>query len=238
MHTLLAPFSLEQLPVLLRGQPELINTWIGQWNLRRVLFHLLVIVVGAALFGLAVGWWRAPQQALFTAVKLPLIILLTTVGNALINGMLAPLFGLNLGFRQSLLAILLSFSIAATILGAFSPMMLFLVWNAPLLAGGPVRSDTYSLILLVQVAIIAFAGIVANLRLAQLLQRLSRSAAAARNVLLAWLGVNLFLGSQLSWMLRPFVGSPGLPLEFLRADALHGNFYEAVFRSLEHLLLN
>jgi len=46
----------------------------------------------------------------------------------------------------------------------------------------------------------------------------------------------LFLGSQLSWILRPFIGAPGLPVQFIRADALHGNFYEAVFRALGHLL--
>jgi len=57
----------------------------------------------------------------------------------------------------------------------------------------------------------------------------------AGRVLLAWLVGNLFLGSQLSWMLRPFIGSPGLRVEFLRSDAFSGNFYEAVFRSSLHL---
>ena len=42
-----------------------------------------------------------------------LIILLTALGNALLNAMLAPLLGLNISLRQSLLAILMSFAIAA-----------------------------------------------------------------------------------------------------------------------------
>ena len=46
---------------------------------------------------------------------------------------------------------------------------------------------------------------------------------------------NLLLGSQLSWLLRPFVGSPGLPIEFIRKEAFHGNFFEAVLRAAKHL---
>ena len=53
--------------------------------------------------------------------------------------------------------------------------------------------------------------------------------------LLSWLGGNLLLGSQISWILRPFIGSPGLPVQFLRADPLRGNFFEAVWNSV-HLL--
>jgi hypothetical protein len=37
-------------------------------------------------------------------------------------------------------------------------------------------------------------------------------------------------------LLRPFVGSPGLPVEFLRSTAFHGNFYETVFFALKNLL--
>jgi hypothetical protein len=93
---------------------------------------------------------------------------------------------------------------------------------------GPV----YNLIKLTHVAAIAFAGTAGNVRLLQLLTRLAGSRAVAFRVLLAWLGGNLFLGSQLSWILRPFIGSPVLPVEFLRATALHGNFYESVLGSV------
>ncbi|HEY2951117.1 MAG TPA: hypothetical protein VGK40_00965 [Verrucomicrobiae bacterium] len=99
--------GLGQIPVLLRGEPEAINEWIQRWNAKRVLLYVAVIIIGAALFGAAVGCWRSNLQALYAAIKFPLIILLTTLGNALLNAMLAPLLGLNLGLRQSLLAFLL-----------------------------------------------------------------------------------------------------------------------------------
>ena len=70
-------FDARELPVLLRGEPEPINEWIQRWNTRRVLLYVGVIILGAALFGAAVGGWRSPLQALYAAIKFPLIILLT-----------------------------------------------------------------------------------------------------------------------------------------------------------------
>jgi hypothetical protein len=178
------------------------------------------------------------MQALYVAIKFPLIILLTAIGNALLNAVLAPLLGLNIGFCQSFLAILLSFTIAAAILGSFSPLVVFMIWNAPPMSSNlAVFGRPYSFIMLAHVTVIAFAGIVGNLRLVQLLRQLSGSARIARRVLLAWLAGNLFLGSQLSWILRPFIGAPGLPVAFSRGHAaFEGNFYEAVFYALRHLL--
>ena len=220
--------QMDAVPVLLRGEPEPINEWVRQWENRRVLFYAGMIGMGAGLFGLAVGWWHAPRQAVYTAVKLPFLLLLTAAGNALLNGMLAPLLGLDLRFRQSFQAILMSFAIAAVVLGSFSPLVFFVLWNTPSIttAGG---GSAYSVLLLSQTGVIAFAGVAANLRLIQLLARLSGSARVAKRLLFSWLAGNLLLGSQLAWILRPFVGSPGLPVEFLRPNAFQGNFYETVF---------
>jgi len=224
-----------EIATLLRGEVAIIAGWLEQWNARRFLLHVGIIIVGAGLYGAAMGWWRDPQQALFVAIKFPLIILLTTMGNALINAMLAPLLGLNIPFRQSFSAIVMSFTIAAAILGAFSPLIAFMVWNAPPMSSQAVSIPAYNLIKLTHVAIITFAGATGNARLFQLLVRLGGSRAVAFRVLFAWLAGNLFLGSQLSWILRPFIGVPALPVEFLRTGALHGNFYENVFRSLQQI---
>ncbi len=238
MHAQSYKFNPGEIGVLLRGELDSIAAWMEEWSARRLAFHVGIIVMGAGLYGAAMGWWRDPQQALYVAIKFPLIILLTTMGNALINGMLAPLLGLNIPFRQSFPAILMSFTIAAAILGAFSPLMAFAVWNAPPISPETIHGATYNFIKLANVAVIAFAGMTGNTRLFQLLARLGGNRAVACRVLFAWLSVNLFLGSQLSWILRPFIGSPDLPVEFFRATALHGNFYESVFESLQQIFTN
>lgn len=218
---------------LLRGETEVIATWSERWVAGRFILHLAVIILGAGLYGATMGWWRGPQQALFVAIKFPLIILMVTAGNALLNGLLAPLLGLNIRFYQSFSAIVMSFTVTSAILGAFSPIIAFLVWNAP---GMGVAGSTYNVILLAHVAVIALAGTTGNIRLLQLLLSMSAHRAAALRVLAAWLTGNLFLGSQLTWILRPFIGSPGLPVQFLRPNAFQGNFYEAVFRAIHHLI--
>src|ERR1700722_10051431 len=90
-----------EISALLRGEIETISTWSHSWVPRRFALQVAVIILGAGLYGAAMGWWRAPQQALYVAIKFPLIILLVTGGNTLINGMLAPLLGLDIRFRQS-----------------------------------------------------------------------------------------------------------------------------------------
>src|SRR5437660_4696775 len=152
--------------VLLRGEPGPIGAWTDRWEARRLAICVSVIVTGAGLYGAAMGYWRAPQQALYVAIKFPLIILLTTLGNALLNSMLAPLLGLNISLRQTFLAILFSFTIASAILGAFSPLVAFMVWNTPPMVSDPaLLGGAYAFVKLTHVGLIAFAGIVANLRL-------------------------------------------------------------------------
>jgi len=225
-----------ELGTLLSGEANALANWTGQFESRRIAFHVVVILLGSGLYGAAMGCWRDPLQALYVGIKFPLIILLTTLGNALLNAMLAPLLGLNISLRQSLLAVLMSFAITAAMLGAFSPLMAFFVWNAPPMTPDVKSTATYGLIKLTHVVVIAFAGIAGNVRLFQLLTQLGGSKTVARRVLTAWLAVNLFLGSQLTWIARPFIGAPQLPVVFLRERALQGNFYENVLHTFTGLL--
>ena len=221
---------------LLHGEVESLESWSTHWDSRRILSHIAIIIVGAGLYGAAMGWWRDPLQALYTAIKFPLIILLTASANAMLNAMLAPLLGLNIPFRQSFLAILMSFTIAGAILGSFAPLVAFVIWNSPPMTPNPWESTgPYSFILLTFVVIIAFAGITANLRLMQLLVHLGRRRDVAFRVLFAWLAGNLFFGTQLSWILRPFIGAPGLPVQFLRHEPFKGSFYETIFHLVVRL---
>jgi hypothetical protein len=229
--------DVRQISALLRGEPQLISAWVRRWSLNRMLLYIALIFVGAGCYGAALGSWRDPLQSCYTALKFPLVILLTTVGNGLLNGMLAPLLGLNIGLRQSALIIFMSFTIASAILGSFSPLVLFMVWNTPPVSAlsGSV-SLAYSFMQLAAVAVIAFAGVVGNLRLVPLLRELSGSSAIAYKVLFAWLAGNLLLGSQICWILRPFIGNPDIPVEFLAQHPLQSNFFESVAQATRHLL--
>ena len=225
---------IERVKALLRGEPEGLANWLAAPDLRSVAGCIIIILLGSGLYGFTLGLWRAPLQSLYTAIKFPALIFLTCGGNALLNGMLAQILGAGLSFKQTSLAILMSFAIAAIILGGFSPITLFIWYNAPPLASENAALG-HSLMLLAHVCAIAFAGVMANRRLFDLLRKVAGDARTARVVLLSWLAGNLFLGAQLAWNLRPFIGHPSLAVQFLRDEPLRGNFYEHVWYAYRNL---
>jgi len=220
---------------LCRGKPELLAVWLSPDNANKVAVCLFWIMAGGGLYGAAIGLWRAPLQSLYVLLKLPLLIFLTTLGNALLNGMLAQILGAKISFRQSALAILMSFALAAIILGSLAPLALMLIYNSPPM-GTEYAEVAHHLIILFNVAAIALAGVSANLSLLRLLAFITNSDKLARTILFSWLAVNLLMGGQLAWIMRPFIGTPDWPVEFFRAKALDGNFFEALLISARQLM--
>ncbi|HYF34617.1 MAG TPA: hypothetical protein VD994_04950 [Prosthecobacter sp.] len=221
-----------RLKTLAKANPAPLAAWLRQpLALRSVMPLLLCVCVGGGAYGFSIGLWRAPLQGVFVAVKMPCLIFLTLFVNGLLNGLLAALLGSGLSFRQTLMACLMSFAIFGLIVGSLSPIAIAMALDAPP-PGAVEAARWYRVILLTHTAIIAFAGVVANGKLLRLLQDFAGSSAAGWRVLLAWLAGNLFVGAQLSYNLRPFFGNPELPVQFVRPDPFHGNFYEAVWTLL------
>jgi hypothetical protein len=222
----------------LRAEATTLHTWAKESTTALAWFCVGAVVVGAGAYGAAMGSWREPVQALYTGIKLPLAILLTTTGNGLLNGMLAPLLGLNVTFRQSVALVLFGFAITALILGALSPVALFLVWNTPPLnAGTQLTSPEYGFLQLMLAGFVGLAGITGCVRLWPLLREWAGQSGVAGRVLLAWLSTNLFLGSQVCWMLRPFIWDPAGPPRFIGQEYLRGSFFETVFHAALRLLI-
>jgi len=235
--------NLDRLPsvgieLFLRSEAGVLHQWTIRKPLATGWFCVASIIVGAGLYGAAIGSWRDGWQALFTGIKLPLVILLTTLGNGLLNGMLAPLLGLNIPFRQTFVLVLLSFGIASLVLAGLSPMVWFVVWNTPPLGvKTSLSSPEYGFLQLALASITAFAGIVGNVKLLPLLKNGTKNQVVALRVLLAWLATNLFLGSQIAWVLRPFIWDPAGPVEFMGRQYFHGSFYETIFEAAQRLIL-
>ena len=116
-----APDSMpRRLLTLCRGDSDKMASWLDERDPRWPLACAMTIVCGCALYGAAVGLWRGPLQAVYTGVKMPLLIFLTCGGNAFLNGLLAQVFGSGLNFRQTWLAILMSYTVFRAFLHLFS----------------------------------------------------------------------------------------------------------------------
>jgi hypothetical protein len=57
-----------------------------------------------------------------------------------------------------------------------------------------------------------------------------------RVMLRVWLGTYAFVGIQMGWVLRPFIGQPGLPVTFFREDAW-GNAYVIIVEMVWSVLM-
>lgn len=199
-----------------------------------------VIIVGGGLYGYTFGMWRSATQGVYSATKLPLLLLAVVACTILINGLLAIVLRTRLNIRQSAVCVLLGLSITAILLGAFSPVSFFFVSQAsPPLEGisnlssnDPLFVENLrvaQLVLAFHVVVIAVCGVVGNVRLFQLLAAVTGSKAAAGRLLVSWLAVDGFVGAQLSWLFRPFLCKPNLEPQFVRPDAFRGNFFEEIW---------
>lgn len=217
-----------KLMTLARADTAGLVRWLEEKSLRAMLPLVAGIVAGCGLYGFAIGLGRAPLMACYVAVKMPLLIFLTLGVNGLINGMFGSLLGSGMSFRQTLQACLMSFALFALIVGALAPIMIAMALDRPA-DGAAGLADWYRVFLLLNTALIAFAGVIANHKLLRLIEAFSGSRSTALRTLVAWLAGNLFVGAQLSYNLRPFFGNPTLPVEFLRPNPFDGTFYEAVW---------
>ena len=224
----------EDMVSLCRGDPEVLCGWLEKDKASKIYSCLFWTIFGSSIYGSTIGIWRAPLQATYVAIKFPLLILLVTTGNALINGMLAQLYGARISFRQSYLSVLMSFSAASIILLSLSPLSYFLVYSCHPM-GSEGAEYAHRIIILFDVLVIAFSGILSNINLYRLLDHITGSKNKGKQIIFSWLAVNLLLGGQLSWIMRPFIGTPKVPVEFMRDNALDGNFFESVIESVVKL---
>lgn len=213
---------------ILRPDPQ----WLRALPNHKAVGLLGVVILGFAVYGFTVGAWRAPVMGAYVALKMPLLIILTLGCNALLNGLLGMLLHSGIGFRGSLMALLWVFATAAVLLASLSPVTLGLAWNAP--RPDAVNAATaHAGYLLCHTLLIAAVGIFSNIHLYRLLH--GASADGSLPTLFAWLAGNGLLGSQFSWILRPFFGAPHLEVAFLRPNAFQGTFHETLWHSFRSI---
>lgn len=194
-------------------------------------FTLPLIILGCGSYGLSMGLWQGWEMASYSGIKFPIVVVSTLCINALVNAMLAMALGSGISIRQSLQFLFTAFAICALILGALSPITIGMALQGPAASEVNARSF-HSATMLTHVFMISYAGIVSHNMLYGALKKYSLSISTAKKTFIAWLLGNLFVGAQVGWISRPFFGSPGNPVEFLREDKFASSFYEAVYSAI------
>jgi hypothetical protein len=189
---------------------------------------LLSSVLFLALYGAVLGSTHSLPQTLSSAAKLPLLFLATLIICSPTLYFFNVLFGSNQSLTQNVALMLTAITVTAVLLLSFAPIVFFFLLTT---AG-------YQFFKLLNVTIMAVCGIVGVVFLSQGMRIVSAAGkegtTARRWVLWLWVIVYAFVGSQMAWTLRPFVGAPSMEFELFRQ--LGGNFYTNIFASIGEIL--
>jgi len=216
-------YSLGQ-KLLLESEYLFEEIYKGQGLAAKVKYFLLMSFLFSALYGACLGAYSGTFQVLSSALKVPLLLFLTLLVCAPALYILNILLGSKLGFKQ-IIAILLSKTyLISIILAAFAPILLIF-----LISGG-----RHEFTVLLNVAIFGTAGIFGLYLISNSMKYLAHktSLVAKPWILNVWIVLYIFVGTQLAWTLRPFIGDKAT---FSVFRDLEGNFYVYVFKLIKEI---
>lgn len=177
------------------------------------------------------GFERGMLQTLSSALKVPALYLLTVSICFPALFIILVLMGSRLGFLQTLSLILLALTLNSILLAAFAPIVLFFI----------ITDSSYDFVKLLHVLVMGFSGCWAMAALWHGLREMCEKSnlypKQAIRILQVWILVFGFVGTQMAWSLRPFVGNPDEPFQIFRPET-RGNIYRTVAHSIVKMFGN
>jgi hypothetical protein len=189
----------------------------------------LYAVAGCALYGVTMGLNHSVLQACVSAIKVPILFLLTLAVCLPTLHFIGLFFGSTIKFRQSLIILLAGISLTSILLAAFAPISLFF------LASG----STYPFLLLMHVIIFAFCGAAGLYSVHRNFTSMPKQAtdgtgpSLANHVLTVWMLLYMFVGTQTAYILSPFINPTSAFSLFGQSG---GNFYSYLWSVLSEAL--
>ena len=186
----------------------------------------LVVLCAGPIYGAFMGSYALASaerlwMLLFSAAKVPLLILATTAV------CMPGFFVLNtvLGLRDDLGAAV------RAIMGGQAALTLALASLGPITRFFYQCGATYNSALIFNALMFTVATGIGQVVLLRRYRSLtSDPVRGGRHRLMLWLWVGLyaFVGMQMGWMLRPFIGSPQMPVAFLRPEPFSNAYTEII----------
>lgn len=193
---------------------------------RTTLPRLLAFVIGFGLFyGAVMGTFGVASDRLlqpaFSASKVPMLLLVTFALSLPSFWVLNALLGLAGDFAEVLRALIATQAVLTIVLASLAPVTV--LWY--------VSVANYHAAILFNAAMFGVASFAAQWSLRRLYRPLIARNPRHRTMLRGWLIIYAFVGIQLGYVLRPFIGDPTQPVAFFRADSW-GNAYVFVLQTL------
>jgi len=181
---------------------------------------IAVVACGGMLYGAAMGSFAGHLlQLTYSALKVPLLLVASTALCLPNFFVVNALLGLRDDFAASLRGILAAQASVAAGLLALAPLVPVLYLS----------TDSYRLAVLGNGVCFALATLVGQRILGRHYAPLIAKDRRHGICRWAWMGLYVFVAIQLAWVLRPFVGSPGMSTTFFRENAW-SNAYVVILR--------
>lgn len=181
-------------------------------------------------YGLMVGLSKSPLQALSSGIKMPILFLVSMAFclPALYFFSLA-LLATPLKMMQVLAIVLAAMGVTSFLLLGLAPITLFFV----------LTSNNYAFFQLLAVAftgVSAWIGVYFLWRGMTLVDetRDNASRQLGRRILMLWIVLYAFVGTQMTWRLSPFIGNPDDPFYLVKPS--RDNFYVDVIHAVQGAL--
>ncbi len=191
-------------------------------------YAVVTILVLAGLFGFIAGSYSGPAQALSAGIKLPFLFFATFAICFPAFFVVQVLVGSRLRLAQVAVLVFGALALTSVLLAAFVPITAFFL----------ITGANYYFQHLLNIAIAGIAGIFGTYALHEGLSVVCEKRGVyprkALTIMRAWALLFAFVGIQLAWSLRPFLGDRNQPFRVF--GTYEGNFYAAVIYAVNELM--
>ncbi len=208
-------------------------------DLGKMISHYgIMALIFSAVYGLFMGFFAGGMQIFSVMIKVPILLFGTLAICIPSLFTFNVILGSKLSFKQTLAVSIMSTYLLSLILVSLSPIML--LFN--------ISSDNRSFIVLLNVVFFSISGLFGMSLLWHSMKYLSMRHLHNRDlepsatlvveksnskIIKIWTLIYIFVGTQMAWLLRPFVGIPG---DFAWLREIGGNIYTAIGRNILDVL--
>ncbi len=194
---------------------------------KRIASQYLLMTIFSFAYGVIMGAYNSVIQAGVAGIKVVVVFTLVLVICFPAFFIIQLILGSKLKIHQMISIILAGFMLTAAIMMSFIPIVVFF-----LLTGG-----NYYFIQLLHIGVFVFSGIFGMKTIVDALkyscEKKNIYPRTGVVVFRFWIVIIAFVGVQLAWNLRPFMGDRNEPFKLFRK--YEGNFYTALVYSVEQL---
>ncbi|HXL54506.1 MAG TPA: hypothetical protein VN945_15360 [Gemmatimonadales bacterium] len=191
-------------------------------------YAVFTIIGLAGFFGLVAGAYSGPAQAASAGIKLPFLFFATFAVCFPAFFVVQVLVGSRLRLLQVAVLVFGALALTSVLLAAFVPITAFFL----------ITGANYYFQHLLNIAIASVAGLFGMYALHEGLSVVCEKRGVyprkALTIMRAWAVLFAFVGIQLAWSLRPFLGDRNQPFQVF--GRYQGNFYAAIIYAVNKLL--